>query len=215
MTNVLGAKKDRTSVISRKEFDRALTSAKTMECNPYYGLRDCAILCLLWLTGKRAGEVAQLELDDVVVEAGLLRVTFTVLKKRNRDRLGLRRTKDIPLSNPYTEPIITYHDYMVANHIDCRYFFPSTRYSNFTGQVIVAVDSHLHRVSVWRRVTLHGPGTWTHLYRETQGAMVVRAQGNQIAGLFAVKQRLDLEDLNTAMRYVQRYGSDLIEEDRI
>ena len=215
MTNVLGAKKDRSSVISRKEFDRALTSAKTMECNPYYGLRDCAILCLLWLTGKRAGEVAQLELDDVVVEAGLLRVTFTVLKKRNRDRLGLRRTKDIPLSNPYTEPIITYHDYMVANHIDCRYFFPSTRYSNFTGQVIVAVDSHLHRVSVWRRVTKHGPGTWTHLYRETQGAMVVRAQGNQIAGLFAVKQRLDLEDLNTAMRYVQRYGSDLIEEDRI
>ena len=212
MTNVLGDKRYRTSVISREEFDRALLSARSMDGNPYYGLRDCAILCLLWLTGKRAGEVAQLEVDDVVVEEGLLRVTFTILKKRNSDRWGLRRTKDIPVSNPYTGPIISYHDYMVVNHGDCRFLFPSTRYSNFSGQVIVALDSHLHRVSVWRRVTRHGPGTWVHLYRETQGAMVVRAQSNQIAGLFAVKQRLDLEDLNTAMRYVQRYGSDLIEE---
>jgi len=211
LTNVQGAKKHRHDVITEPEFQAALSNAELVDSHPYYRLRDKAILCILWLTGKRAGEVAALELDDVEQERGLLRITFSVLKKRETGRPH-RRTKAVPVTDPYTEPIIRYHGYMVSRYPDCRYLFPTTTYSNLTGQVIIDNSRHLHVTSIWRRVVLHGPETWTHLYRETQGAKVVRAQRNQIAGLFAVKQRLDLERLDTAMRYVQRYGVDLIEE---
>ena len=147
----------------------------------------------LWLTGKRAGEVAQLQVSDIETEDKHLKVTFTVLKKRNSATMDLRRTKAIPLSDTYTEPVTKYYRYMRRNHPGVRYLFPSTTLSNLTATVILDKENHLDRTNVWRRVVLHGPETWTHLYRETQGARVVRAQRNQIAALFAVKQRLDLE----------------------
>jgi hypothetical protein len=78
--------------------------------------------------------------------------------------------------------------------------------------VILNPETHLDRTNVWRRVVLHGPETWAHLYRETRGAKVVRAQNNSIAAVFSVKERLDLEQMETAMRYVQRYGMDIIDE---
>ena len=212
MTNVQGDKKYRSSVISGEEFDKALQHAKGLESHPYYALRDQAILCILWLTGKRAGEVAQLEINDIELDHELLKLTFTVMKKRNSSNRDLRRTKAIPITDPYTDPITNYYYYMVENHSDCIYLFPTTILSNLTGQVIIKPESHLNRESIWQRVTLHGPETWTHLYRETQGAKVVRSQRNQVAALFAVKQRLDLEKMNTAMNYVQRYGLDIIEE---
>ncbi len=212
MTNVLGAKKLRKQVITRDEFDQALEHAQNHDTHPYYRLRDKAILCILWLTGKRAQEVAQLELDDIKIAEGLLQITFTVCKKRNASHRDLRRRKAVSISDPYTQPITRYLDYMQEMHPECRYFFPTTTLSNLTGQVILYPESHLNRESIWQRVTLHGPGTWTHLYRETQGAKVVRAQSNQIASLYAVKQRLDLKEVATAMRYVERYGVDIIEE---
>ena len=215
MTNVQGAKKHRATVITREEFEDALESARGLDSHPYYSLRDQAILCILWLTGKRAEEVAQLKLDDIKLSGGLLRITFMVAKKRNSSEWDRRRTKAVSLTDPYTEPVTRYYHYMLENHPDCPYLFPTTTLSNLTGQVIIRPETHLNRESIWRRVTLHGPETWTHLYRETQGARIVRSQNNQIAALFAVKQRLDLEKLDTAMKYIQRYGIDIIQEAKI
>ena len=41
--------------------------------------------------------------------------------------------------------------------------------------------------------------------------MVAMRYGNTITGAFAVKQRLDLERIETTMRYVTRYAIDFIE----
>ena len=51
---------------------------------------------------------------------------------------------------------------------------------------------------------------WVHLFRETMGAEIVRADPTIMAA-FKVMKRLDLEDYNTRLRYMRRYAIDVIE----
>jgi len=64
---------------------------------------------------------------------------------------------------------------------------------------------------VWRVVTQAGEEAWPHRFRETVGARVVKRHGQTIVSLFAVKRRLDLEKMDTAMRYIDRYVGEKME----
>jgi integrase len=213
LTHVRGDKRYRREVISEEEFKSMLERAAKNQPHPYYVLRDRALLCILWKTGKRRGEIVQLEVDDLEIDrqAGLLHITFTVLKKRKGQTLTLRRTKTLMLDDPYAEPIIEYFKHLRRLCPDSRYLFPSTRWNPATETLTIIPDRHISGRQIHNIVVRAGPETWPHLFRETQGAKVVQRYGNTITGAFAVKQRLDLESIQTAMRYVERYAIDLIE----
>jgi integrase len=60
-------------------------------------VRDAAILAMLWLFGKRVGEIVKLKTEDVWVENGELKVRFTIQKKVKRYKLcecGVRNARD-------------------------------------------------------------------------------------------------------------------------
>jgi len=211
LTHVQGGKRDRRDVIGEAEFRLMLEASKIGQLHPYYALRNPAVLCLLYLTGKRAGEVATVKLGDVVEAGDFLEVTFTVLKKRNRSPIWLQRTKALPLGDPYTRIVLDYLGYMEASHPDCLYLFPSTRYTHLNRGVVLDPLRPLSRTTVWRVVTRAGEDAWPHLFRETMGARVARSYGDTLTALFAVKRRLDLEKMDTAMRYVERYAVERIE----
>lgn len=213
MTHVRGPKKHRRDVISEDEFREMLRRAGEKAPHRYYELRDKAVLCILWKTGKRRGEVARLEVRDLEIdeEKRLLHITFTILKKRKEMLLTRRRTKTLSLSDPYVKPIIEYLEYLRERYPESKYLFPSTRWNPLTGSLSINPERHISGREIHRIVVRAGPETWPHLFRETQGAKVVRRYGNTITGAFAVKQRLDLESIQTAMRYVERYAVDLIE----
>jgi site-specific recombinase XerD len=83
------------SVLSREEARRLVTAPGTVRP---LELRDRAILETLYATGVRAGELANLNLDDVDTEERLLRV---VLGKGRKDR-------NVPLTRPAAEAIESY-----------------------------------------------------------------------------------------------------------
>ena len=210
MTNVQGDKKHRDDVIRLPEFQEMLEKAGDHEKHPYYLIRDLAILCILWLTGKRADEVASIPLHNVKITGDTLDIAFVVGKKRTIARYSTR-TKAIPLEAPYAKPVLDYYNHMMEHHPDCRPRFPSTKYSNLNNSVTLDPRKPMSRWTVRRVVVAAGEETWPHLFRETVGARVVERHGQTINSLFAVMQRLDLERLDTAMRYVKRYAKEKME----
>jgi integrase/recombinase XerD len=83
------------SILSREEARKLVEAPDT---STPLGLRDRAILETLYSTGIRAGELANLKLDDVDTEERLLRV---VLGKGRKDR-------NVPLTRPAAEAIEAY-----------------------------------------------------------------------------------------------------------
>jgi len=200
----------RKDVISAKEFEGTLERADSIEyVQEYYRLRDKAIVCIFKLTGKRRGEVASLEVDDLEVKNGTLSITFTLEKKRRKSLILRRAEKQISLSDPLTKPIIDYWHFLKQNHPSCLYLFPRTFYSGLTGALVFKYKYHLGGRQILRVVKKLNPESWCHLYRETAGAEIVR-QDQSIMAAFKVMLRLDLEDERTALGYVRRYAVDLI-----
>jgi len=201
----------RKDVISPKEFEGMLERADSIKyVQEYYRLRDKAIVCIFKLTGKRRGEVASLEVDDLEVKGSNLSITFTLEKKRKKSLMLRRAEKQIPLSDPLTKPVIDYWNWIKENHPSCPYLFPRTFYSGLTGALVFKYRYHLGGRQVLRVVKrVSDDLAWPHLFRETAGAEIVRAD-NSILAAFKVMLRLDLEDERTALGYVRRYAVDVI-----
>ena len=206
MTNT---KINRKGVITQTEFQATMDKATEIK-NEYYKLRLRCMLAILKKIGKRRGELASLELEDVKVAGKNLSVTFTVLKKRRKtaETVTLGREKQIPLTDPLTNPIIEYLAYMKTKHPDCKYFFPST--TNVFGTTIhFNTEKHLSGRQILRLIQSVNPKAWVHLFRETVGAEIVRADPSLLS-IYKVMMRLDLESEQTAWRYIRRYHIDLI-----
>jgi integrase len=210
MTNV---RVDRKTVLSQKEIDNMLTKADKLE-NKYFALRAKAIVSL-GRTGKRRAEVANLEISDLKVEENFFYITFTVVKKRKKNVLAIRRTKRFPLESKYAQYIMEYWNHMKKEHPDCKFLFPST-HNIFGLSVGFSKDKHLSGRHLLRIVKQLNPKAWFHLFRETRGADVVRADERRhgqagLETIFRVKRALDLEREATAWRYVTRYATETSE----
>jgi integrase len=214
MTKVSGIRKERTNVITDSEFQETLAKARNDTSLPeYYRIRDAAVLCIFRLTGKRVREVAQLKQNDIDVREKSLNITFNVVKKRKEQMLTTRREKEIPLSDPLTKHIIDYRTWLlenVGNQIE--WFFPRTHYSPFLNTLTLDKKPLTTR-QLLRIVQKHNKNIWCHLFRETVGAEIVRADPSVMA-VWKVKRRLDLEKTETAFRYMDRYGKDVIEREQ-
>ena len=138
-----------------------------------------------------------------------LTITFTVVKKRKKTRLAARRAKQLDLRDIYVQHILRYYIWMKNHHPECKYLFPSTR-SIFGQSLFFYKDKHLSGRQILRIVDALNPRAWVHLFRETEGAEVVKKDPTVI-GVFKVMRRLDLDSEEAAWRYIRRYATDVIE----
>lgn len=211
MTNVRNNPKrtQRTQVVTQEEFTKALDKANEIE-NEFMRLRARALLCVLRLTGKRRGEVAPLEVSSFKINEDYLEITFVLEKKRRKQVLTKTSTKSIPLTDPYTKPIIEYLEYLEQMNPNIRYFLP--RIHNRLGHTSIMVNEHIGGRQVFNIVRQCSSTIWPHLFRETAAADIIRKDPS-IIGAFKVQRRLDLESYTTAFNYLRRYGTDIIERE--
>lgn len=213
MTHVRGITKQRKGVFTKQEIEDMLEKADKLKTK-YFCLRAKAIVGL-GKTGKRRAEVANLEVADLKVEGGFLYISFSVVKKRKKNVLATRRTKRFPLESEFAQYIMEYCNYMKQKHPACKYLFPSTR-SVFGQTLIFYKDKHLSGRQLLRIVKQLNPKAWFHLFRETRGADIVRADERKygeakLLTVYRVKRALDLEREATAWNYINRYATETIE----
>ena len=215
LTNTDPERNKRKSVIESSEFNDMLEATKeeAYSARKYYRIRDRALACVFYATGKRRGEVARLEVSDLEIKGKNLSITFTVLKKRKSGTLINRREKIIKIGSMVT-PIIEYWEWMEDKVPGCKYLFPTTHYSPLSNTLVIRKGSHLSGRQLLRRIQKMNPESWCHLFRETMGAKVVRAKPDALAP-FRVMNRLDLEDYKTAFNYFRRFAADIIESEEI
>lgn len=207
---------NRKGVLSTREISAMIQKADSLK-NEYFRLR-AKCLVALFRSGKRREEVASLRVDDLRVEGGFLYVTFTVVKKRKKTVITKSRTKRFPLDSQFTQFILEYWNWMRKNQPECKYLFPSVR--NVFGQALAFYpDKHLSGRQVLNIIKELNPYAWCHLFRETRGANIVRADERKgqvsIFTVYKVKHALDLERETTAWNYINRYASEIVgsEED--
>jgi len=214
VTFVRGSQKreNRKEVISDEEMDELLRRAE-QHTHPFFRLRNKALLCLLRMVGKRRSEIAAVELDDVKIEGDGLFVTFTLRKKRKRQVLTTRRTKQLrPLDSKYVKPIVEYYNFISSLNPRPKYLFPRCWWSPafaWNGIFKIDGDKHISGRQVFNIVRQVSDSVWPHLFRETVAANVVRSDPS-IIGVFKVQRRLDLEDYRTGFNYLRRYAADVI-----
>lgn len=212
MTNV---KVQRKGVYSREEIDTMLEKADSLK-TLYFRLRAKALMGL-FKTGKRREEVGSLEMTDLKIEKGYLYVTFTVVKKRKKSVFMTQRTKRFPLESEWAQYIIKYWQHMKEFHSDCQFLFPSVRVV-FGQSYAFSKDKHLSGRQILRIIKQLNPKGWCHLFRETRGADVVRADEKRtgeasLLTLYRVQKALDLEKTATAMHYINRFATETIEDE--
>ena len=212
MTNVRNSelRENRQNVITEEEFEEAIYNAEQIP-NEFLRLRACAVLCLLRLTGKRRGEIAMLPLDNFKTEKEFLKITFILEKKRKEKTLQKISTKSIPLSDPFTKPIIEYLNYLSKQKPKPKFWLP--RAKSVFGTIIMIPEEHIGGRQVFNIVRGCSETIWCHLFRETVASDIVK-QDNSIIAAFKVQRRLDLEDYRTGFRYVKRFAEDVIEREQ-
>jgi len=214
MTNVdKELKESRKGVISSEEMKDMLAKADKLDLE-FFRLRAKALIGL-FRTGKRRAEVSTLEISDLIIEGGFLSITFTTVKKRKTKVLAVRRTKRFSLKNRYAQYIMEYWEFMQKQHPECKYLFPSTR-SFFGEGLIFYKERHLSGRQILRIIKQLNPRAWCHLFRETRGAEVVRADEKRLGEaslmtVYRVQRALDLEREATAWNYINRYATETIE----
>jgi len=197
----------RENIVTRLEFQQLLTRAAEIE-DEFFRLRASALLCVLRLTGKRRGEAATLKVSDVRVEGQFLKITFTLLKKRKETVLTKRATKSIPLTDPYTKPVLAYLEYLDTLKPKPEYFLPRVK-SIFGVGRIIQMDAHISGRQVFNIVRGLTESVWPHLFRETAACDEIEKDPS-IIGAFRVMNRLDLEDYRTGFNYLRRFAEHII-----
>lgn len=212
MTNASVQRKD---VLSQKEIEDMLKKASELK-GKYFRLRAKALISI-FRTGKRRAEVATLEVSDLEIKGDFLYITFTVVKKRRKKELSTRRTKRFPLKSPYARHIIKYWHHLLKHHPKSRYLFPRGK-TVFNHAYILFPNQHLSGRQILRIIKQLNQKAWPHLFRETRGAEVVRADEKRLGEaslmtVYRVKRTLDLERETTAWNYINRYATETIGEE--
>ena len=210
MVRLTGERLLRETVISEEEFRDMIS--KTYEHPPtypqYYGLRDRALLSILRLTGKRVSELSRLKVGDLKVEGDYLSITFTIRKKRKKSIILLRREKLIPLTDPLTQYILEYLEWIRENQPDQVWLFPRTFFSPRFNTLTFG-DTPLTTRQILRIVQKYNPTVWCHLFRETVASDIIRRDPT-ILSAWKVKLRLNLESISSGFRYLDRFARDVI-----
>jgi integrase len=235
------ARVTRKTVISAEEFNEVLKTAKMLE-GEFFRLRALAVLCILWLTGKRREEIAKIQFDFIKIENNFLNITFELEKKKRRKKIcancGVINSKaslfckkcgsnisDIePKSNkkpdlstksiPLTDPL-TEHIIKYIDNLRNQMKEPKFLFPSgkmVFGNYFLTQDQHLTGRQIFNIVRSVSELIWPHLFRETVGSEVIKTDPT-IIGAFKVMNRLDLENYETGFHYLKRYASDIIQRE--
>jgi len=118
--------------------------------------------------------------------------------------------KAFPLSDPLTQNILRYHEYLSSLNPIPKFWLPSGK--SVFGNYFVIPDRHLSDREVFNIVRDASETVWPHLFRETVASDIVK-QDNSIIAAFKVQKRLDLEDMRTGFNYLQRFAKDIIKRE--
>jgi hypothetical protein len=118
--------------------------------------------------------------------------------------------KAFPLSDPLTQNVLKYYEYLSSLKPVPKFWLPSGR-SVFRNYMIIP-DRHLSDREVFNIVRGASETLWPHLFRETVASDIVK-QDNSIIAAFKVQKRLDLEDIRTGFNYLQRFAKDIIKRE--
>ena len=218
MTHVKVKRKD---VIGDKEILDELAKANTIQ-DDFKRLKARAIVALLE-SGKRANELASLELADITEDTRFLYVRFTLSKKRKTKAQKekaiqlLQRTKTYNVNSDMAQIIREYLSYLLQKYPGVKHVFPRMNYV-FGHLVSVDPSQHMNRLEIWRTVKALNPNDWPHQHRERRAVKVIQ-QHQRMFGkatletIFTVKTVLDLKEASTAYRYVDRYEVQKVEEE--
>jgi integrase len=116
-----------------------------------------------------------------------------------------RRTKSVDVTDKYARIIIEYLDFLEREYPNVKFLFPSGR-EVFGTSYIVFENEHLSGRQLLNLVKPLNPDAWLHLFRETKGAEIAKAEGRTLKAVYEVRDTLDLENEETAYRYVRRYA---------
>jgi hypothetical protein len=118
--------------------------------------------------------------------------------------------KAFPLSDPLTQNVLRYYEYLSALNPIPKFWLPSGRC--VFGNYFIIPDKHLSARGVFNIVRNASETLWPHLFRETVASDIVK-QDNSIIAAFKVQKRLDLEDMRTGFNYLQRFAKDVIKRE--
>jgi integrase len=131
-------------------------------------LRMQAIICLLWIFGKRIGEVLSLRLKDVYIRGRAqdkyLHVAFTVQKKANKYETMQPKpyVKKITSQNHFVKPILQYY---LRRNKEAIALIEAGKAKDIDNQWLFT--SHTGREDRTKTVTVK------HRFREEQGKLVL------------------------------------------
>lgn len=114
-------------------------------------------------------------------------------------------TKKTALNNPYTKLITEYFEFIRLHYPHSKFLFPSG-INVFCESYIIRPNKHLSGRQLLRLIKRLNPTAWIHLFRETKGAEIAIDGGRNLNTLYDVRDTLDLENEETAYRYIRRYG---------
>jgi integrase len=222
MTNV---RVKRKTVIDDKEIQEELKKVDSIK-DEYFRLRAKAVIALLE-SGKRRGELAMLELQDIKTDTEFLYITFKLEKKRRKKTVDgktvivrknpVLRTKKFNLTSPFAKIILEYLAYLKEHNPDVIYVFPSGK-TIFGHTYIVYPYTHLRGWQIWKIIKDINARDWPHQHRERRAAKVVLADEKNLGHttmetIYGVKRALDLEREQTAWNYVRRFETQKVEEE--
>jgi len=212
MTN---AKSQRKNVVSDQEIEQMFINADAYK-EPFFRLRAKAVLALLE-TGKRRSEIITLEQQDLETDGVYLNVTFTVVKKRKKNMLSVRRTKKYRKDSRFAKMILEYAEFLKQKYPSCKWLFPSG-YTVFGQTYVIDESKHAIGQEIWRIVKKLNPDDWPHLHREKRAVKVIKADEAKygeakLETIYRVKSVLDLERETTAYAYVRRHETQKVEEE--
>jgi integrase len=116
-----------------------------------------------------------------------------------------KRTKSVNAQDKYARLIIEYMRFLEATYPNAKFLFPSG-VKVFGETYMVFEDQHLSGRQLLRLIKPLNPEAWLHLFRETKGAEIARDKGRTLDAVYSVRETLDLENEETAYRYVRRYA---------
>jgi hypothetical protein len=110
----------------------------------------------------------------------------------------VKKPKATPINDKYGKLIFEYYSYMLKHFPRCQYFFPSG-----VRRYILRNDQHLTGRHLLRIVKQLDKTLWLHLFRKGKGSEVAKKYGRTLDSAFQVKETLDLERTETALRYIE------------
>jgi integrase len=114
-------------------------------------------------------------------------------------------TKKTPIDTPLCSAIMEYYEYLKQENPKGKWLFPSG-ISVFGESYIMRNENHLSGRQLLRLIKPLNASAWLHLFRETKGANIARDGGRNLNTLYEVRDTLDLENEETAYRYIRRYA---------